>query len=477
MDEQKDLVRNNLPLPVGDRPWSQRFLRSKWTWIVLVVLGIEAAALIHTGMMVIPDREVPGGTTIGTGVEALGLSTRYALITVVPLSLLFLWSDRFRPQRFWVWLITFGWGGSVAVWASLQLNSWAAEHLSIVGPGDPATGARAATFVAPFVEESMKAIILFLIAMVFRYRIVSKLSGVALAGLVGASFAFVENIVYYARRYRAAAQTTGAASPDDAVRELFFMRGVFTFFGHPLFTAMTGIGLAVALRSKSKLVRVLAPVTGFLVAALLHMVFNGLASAIPDETTFKVTIALMAYPMVLALIIFVIRQLFAEKRLINARLTDYARMGWLPPTDAHWVSRLTTRVRVLWQALWEGRPLTTYRLQRALTELAYLRDSMARGLVDAGGMAREKELFAIIRRLRPNGIVEPRQRTNYPWSRPTADPVWAPPSHTGSLGLGGHYPAPVTSLPQAPAISAGLPLGSGETTYSPVDPRWKPPGS
>ena len=44
-----------------------------------------------------------------------------------------------------------------------------------------------------------------------------------------------------------------------------------TFFGHPLFTAMTGIGLAVALRSKSKIVRIVAPLAGFCAAAFLHM--------------------------------------------------------------------------------------------------------------------------------------------------------------------------------------------------------------
>ncbi|MDO5499401.1 MAG: PrsW family intramembrane metalloprotease [Propionibacteriaceae bacterium] len=481
--ERNALLRNNLPLPPERRPWAERVLRSKWTWVVLILLLVEAAALILVGLQMVPDREVDGGTTYGTGTEALWPSTRYALITVIPLSLLFIWSDRFRPMRFWIWLITFGWGGTVAVWASYNLNNFAANYMSIVGPGDPRATSRLATFVAPFVEEAMKGAILFLIAIVLRYRFVSKLSGIALGGLAGASFAFVENIYYYASTYRAASRSTGAANPQELLEQIFLLRGVLTFFGHPLFTAMIGIGLAVALRSKSKMVRVLAPVVGFLAAALLHMLFNGVASmGLPSEASLIVLIA-VGYPLVISLIIFIVRQLFVQKRLIDARLTDYARMGWLPESDPHWTARLTTRVRVLWQALWEGRFLSTYRLQRALTELAYLRDSIARGLVDDGGLIREKELFATIRRLRQRGFVEPREKTRYPWlnrAARTPDPAWAPPSYPGPAGLGGTYPMlppPDYAATGDPGVPSGVPLGSGATTYSPVDPRWKPPGT
>ena len=58
-----------------------------------------------------------------------------------------------------------------------------------------------------------------------------------------------------------------------------------TFFGHPLFTSMTGIGLAVALRSKSKIVRVVAPLAGYCAAAFLHMAFNATASLVSGHAT------------------------------------------------------------------------------------------------------------------------------------------------------------------------------------------------
>ena len=50
---------------------------------------------------------------------------------------------------------------------------------------------------------------LFWLAILMRYQWVSRLSGIVLAGLSGAAFAFAENILYYGRAYRYAARTFG----------------------------------------------------------------------------------------------------------------------------------------------------------------------------------------------------------------------------------------------------------------------------
>ena len=46
--------------------------------------------------------------------------------------------------------------------------------------------------MAPFVEEAAKATVLFLIAILARYRLTSQVSLIALAGLSGVGFAFTE---------------------------------------------------------------------------------------------------------------------------------------------------------------------------------------------------------------------------------------------------------------------------------------------
>ena len=332
--------------------------------------------------------------------------------------------------------------------------------------------------MAPFVEESAKATVLFWLAILMRNAWVSRLSGIVLAGLSGAAFAFVENILYYGRAYRYAARTIGSVSPEEALHQTFVLRGLLTWFGHPLFTSMTGIGLAVALRSKSKTVRVVAPLAGFCLAALLHMSFNTAASLLSTRQQLFVLI-FVAVPLVLGLAGLIVRSLFKEGRLIRTRLGDYVRVGWMEPDDPQPLSRLRTRTRALWHALFAGPTtfLATLRFQRAVTELAYLRDSMDRGLVDAAGQRRERVLLATIRTLRPRAVITPVGRATYPWqrlrrgSRSQAAVAGYPlPAFPGPAGLGGSYPSP-----GAPQATPGA-LGQTATRYSEVDPSWKPPG-
>lgn len=480
-EETRAFARNGIPRVADpDVPLPKRLLRTRLFWVSVVVLLGYLACLVLLYRQAVPDQEVPGGTVPGLGTEALPIAARYAAITAVPLSLLFLWADRFRRQRVWVWLMTIGWGACVATFISAQVNTWAAAQLSIAGDGDPATGARAAIFVAPFVEEAAKATVLFWLAILMRYQWVSRLSGIVLAGLSGAGFAFVENILYYGRAYRYAARTFGQVPPLEALQDLFVLRGLLTFFGHPLFTSMTGIGLAVALRSKSKVVRVVAPLAGFCAAAFLHMAFNTTAS-LTSGTPLLMVYLLVALPLVVGLVVFVVRQLRREGRLIRERLSDYVRVGWLPPEDPPALSRLRTRSKAVWHALFLGPRvlLATLRMQRAVTELAYLRDAMARGLVDQAGLRREKVLLAQVRALRGLAVTQPEGRAAYPELRRRRTPIavgsYAPARYPGPAGIGGNYPAPVMAPPGVPA-AATVPLGQTATQYSEVDPNWKPPG-
>ena len=483
---RKAFRRNALPRdPNPGEPYPKRLVRKPLFWVTVVMLGVYATLLVLLYQQTVPDREVPGGTLPGLGTEAVPIAAKYAAITAIPLSLLFLWADRFRPQRFWVWLMTFGWGASVATFVSAQVNTWAAGHLSIIGDGDPATGPRAAIFVAPFVEEASKGTVLFWLVILMRYQWVSRLSGIVLAGLSGAAFAFTENILYYGRVYRYAARTFGEVPPLEALQSLFMLRGVMTFFGHPLFTAMIGIGLAVAVRSKSKVVRVVAPLAGFCAASFLHMAFNTTASLVSGPSLLFIYLG-VALPLVIGMIIFIVRQLFREGRLIRERL------------DRLRPRRLAGRVR-------PGRPVPAAhpaagdlacRLPRSGCVPGH--DPAAAG-GDGAGLppgrddprprrpdrrgAGEDPAGHDPHRPGPGRDLARRAGRAYPSFRrqPAALPAYAPPSFPGPAGLGGNYPAP-TAFPaptDAPvgAPSAGtVPLGQTATQYSEVDPNWKPPG-
>ena len=134
---------------------------------------------------------------------------------------------------------------------------------------------------------------LFALAIGIGRRMTSVVQTVSMAGLSAIGFAFVENIMYYARADNYARVTASAGDPKQAVMELVLLRGVYASFGHPLFTSMTGIGLALGLRSRSRLVRIFAPTTGFVMAVVGHMLFNGFSSVLPMAILKKLWLSLI----------------------------------------------------------------------------------------------------------------------------------------------------------------------------------------
>nr|NLI51157.1 PrsW family intramembrane metalloprotease [Propionibacterium sp.] len=462
--------RNGLPTGrAASGPLGRRVLLDPWTWVFVLFTGLYAACLVWQYQLLIRPVPVEGGEVPGLNWPAIRDSAKLAFPTLAIWIVLLVWLDRFRPQRPLFWWLALGWGGSVATAASLLINTWAAQQMNITGGPDPYRGARTAIFVAPFVEEATKASVLFAIAVAYRYRLVSKLSGVVLAALSAAGFAFTENIIYYARAIVYSSYDINVGDPEAALNRLVLMRGYLLAFGHPLFTMMIGVGLLVAVRTHSKVVRVLAPLVGYLAAALLHMLFNTGATFLQSETQQLLVYFLVVLPLVLTAAVWVVRQVFVEGRRHRERLADFVRFGWLTDADAFVFSRQRSRWRAALIALSRGwRCLAaTLRLQRAVTELVYLRDAQVRGTVDAAGDHRARELLDAIAALRPQAVDDPRgERVRLPDVRGAVAQLrervslWRRPSQPE-----------LQPVPQA--TSGGPPVGSPQ--YSPVDPRWGPP--
>jgi RsiW-degrading membrane proteinase PrsW (M82 family) len=466
--------RNDLPGPdiTSNEPLPKRLLTSWWAWALVALTVLYFVALYSQFLLITADTPVQGGVIPGINASAIRQAAWLALPTLVFWTVVFIWADRYRPQRLAVWYLTLGWGGAVATFISIHVNTWAAQQMAITGNGDPATGARAAIFIAPFVEEASKATVLFLIAMIARYRLTSQVSVIVLAGLSAAAFAFTENIIYYSRAIVYASENIGVGDADAVVGQLVYLRGFLTAFGHPLFTMMTGIGLAVALRTRSKVVRVLAPLAGFGTAALLHMFFNSQASLNNEQGQFWLYV-LVALPLVLTAVIYVVRQVFKQGKVLAARLGDYAQLGWLPETDSLVFGKQRLRWWAVMVAATRGWRIfsATVRLQRILTELAYLRDGQVRGIIDEAGTVRARYLVEQAGQLRGVAIDDPRGlKLSLPRFRRSTAIAYPPPAFPGPSGIGGNWPAPV-GQPTAPAGQPQI----GSPGYSAVDPKWGPP--
>ncbi len=343
--------------------------------------------------------------SIGQFNEAVVICAKLAGISFLIGLVLYFFIDRIHRTGFWLKLVCVLWGGAVSVYFSLMANTWVSEMLSM-GPDDESAGTKAAIYAAPFVEEFAKATVLFLLAILLRRRLVSAIQVVTLAGLSAMSFAATENITYYLRVYVSAAMIYGE-DPSASLSQIFFQRGLLTWWGHPLFTTFTGIGVAIAIRNRSKWVRVVAPVAGYLVAATLHMLFNGSSLFFGDDTNASMLfLVIFGASFVVGLVVRYVIHLRSEGRLVGQRLNDFVREGWLEPRDPFVFSGLFRRSKLLFAAFLRGPRtwLATLRLQRAMIELAYLRAQITWGTVDGSGQLRSRELLGIIRANRIRGL-------------------------------------------------------------------------
>ena len=120
------------------------------------------------------------------------------------------------------------------------------------------------------------------------------------------------------------------------------------------------------------------------------MLFNGFASL--SSSTLVMIIA--GWAVVLVLVVYTVFRYVHQTRNIKARLTEMVQLGWLRPDDPVEMSRIFGRWRMALSAFLRGPRVfrATLKLQRDLTELAYLRDSEMRGIVDAMAVERERDL-------------------------------------------------------------------------------------
>jgi len=403
------------PLPDRRRNWFIATFAHPWAWVIVALIVACAFSLwiqyiiIYGGLVqsinaTLEQNDLPQQTlSIAAFNEGLVKCFSYAALTLVAYVVIFLLLDRFRPSSPSMKFTALLWGCAGATGIAIFVNSWMSDLLA-AGAGPDMADSASAVFVAPFVEEACKATILFWLIMAMRRRMCSVLQMIGLSGLSAAGFAFVENAIYYVRIYCTATLIPGI-SADDYLGQLVWLRGVLTSFGHPLFTMMTAFGLIVGLRQRSKVVRVVAPLAGYLVAAVLHMCFNGLATIMDDYSV----LLIIGLILVFGVVMWLIGQLLSQRQVIAWRLDDYVRMGWLRDRDPAVYASPMSRLKLTtagWLRGWRiGK--ATVRLMSAITELAYLRQFVTTGINDDGVTSREHELVVDAAAMRGIGLDEP----------------------------------------------------------------------
>lgn len=273
------------------------------------------------------------------------------------------WVDHYEKEPLWLLSAAFLWGAVPSALLALFFNtvlSLPFYALFSTSTAELAAGGA----IAPIVEEIAKGLVLFLILFVQRHELDSPLDGIIYGAMVGMGFAMVENVLYYTSYFG----EFGAAGWN----ELVIVRGVIFGLNHALYSAMTGLGIALARMSKRWPVRIGAPLLGLAVAIALHATHN-VAMFGGTIWSFLVGITFGWGGVVVTLAIIAL-SLYQERLWIRQYLQEEVALGTLTAEEYHIVHSALRRSQHRFRLLVSEGPGAYVRSGRRFhhcSELAY----------------------------------------------------------------------------------------------------------
>ncbi|MEP6743027.1 MAG: PrsW family intramembrane metalloprotease [bacterium] len=378
--------------PVSPVPFKSSTSKS----VFKIIFGITAALIaLLLGLIVL--------LLIGveTGPIALLIGLVSATLPVPLYLMLVLWIDRYEAEPFWMLATAFFWGALVAVFFAYLINTASGLIVTILTNDVRAGAAFGAVISAPIVEESAKALILFIFFFFKKDEFDGVIDGIVYAAMVGLGFAMTENIQYYGR---AVMQAGGGG-----LTIVFIIRGALAPFSHPMFTSLTGIGLGLARQSRNMAVKLITPIFGLLAAISMHSIWNG-SAVIFGPGGFILAYILIMVPAFFIMFVVIALALRREGQIVREYLTPDFQSGILQPHEYKQLGSIWGRMGASYNAFSRGgvRSWQACRqLNQTASELAFHRSRLARGITVANAAEREAAyrtaLEDLLRQLRGGG--------------------------------------------------------------------------
>lgn len=320
----------------------------------------------------------PVGTAIGLAFSSLALG-------IVVLA--YLWLDRFEPEPPRLLVFAFVWGASAAVviasvlqmFLELWLNTASATPSTELDPVTVLVG-------APVTEEAAKGLFLILMMTGVRRNELNSLTDcLVYAGLVGAGFAWLEDVLYIA---------DGESLADSLVTAL--LRLIMSPFAHSLFTMLFAVGVWFSLNRRSAIARTVCILGGYAAAVLLHALWNG--SALLGAETYLGIYAFWMMPIFGLAVTLAISSRRREQRVVTEKLPGMVAAGVVTPNEATWLGSLRSRRTAIAEAnrfggKQAGKSVTLFVHQ--VIALAFVRDRVDRGFGDQAATRLGEQTYAV----------------------------------------------------------------------------------
>jgi protease PrsW len=353
------------------------------TFTVVVSVAVALGALVMLAVLAL------SGAPAVTFVAAV-----LAAVPVVPLVAAYLWLDRYEPEPRSLLVNGLLWGAFAATAISIAVGG-------IGGLFVPMTEQFSLAVTAPVTEEAAKGLFLLLLLWWRRGELDGVLDGIVYAGMVGIGFAFTENILYLAAAY----DGSDGMGPGGiaGITSTFVVRCLVSPFAHPLFTAFTGIGIGLAVGSRSGVARILLPLGGYLLAVTAHALWNG--STVFGVGAFGLVYVVLMLPALVGIAALALWARRSEAVMLAHALHDAAARGMVPATDIPWVVDLRARRAARLHAQRTGgreavRAMTDY--QQAMVELGFLHHRLLRGTPPPDWQPRGAAFVERIQAVRPS---------------------------------------------------------------------------
>lgn len=402
----------------------------------------------------------------------VAVGTLLALPTGVVLSGVLLLIDRLEPEpqlNLWVAL---GWGAGVAILGALVVNT-TFGILAVPLLGSAGAEVFTSILLAPVVEESFKGALLLYLLWIRRHEIDGPTDGIVYAGMCGLGFALVENIMYYMQ---------GLQASGGELAMTVLVRGVLAPLGHPMYTAMIGLGVAYAATHRG-FGGIVAVVGGWCGAVFLHALWNGSLTlfAYPGMVLAYLVLALV----LVALIVVVVVDRQRIVKLIGRYLPPYIPSGLVQPDDVRMLSSMSGRRQARrWARVQAGvngaRAMSDYQL--AATELALLHEHASKTTITPDAFyARRDAILGLMRVARDGFFRRVPQAGPPPWTpRHQQSGFFRPPTQLQYGQLPMHQrptgpPAPLAGHPGPPSGQPGPPSGQPGKAQPAARPGQQPP--
>src|SRR5690606_22600927 len=161
----------------------------------------------------------------------------------------------------------------------------------------------------PLLEEACKMVGVLVIILIARHTIDGPIDGLVYGALIGAGFAFTENIQYFF--------VYGASQGFDATVTIFFMRGILSPFAHAMFTGIFGLLVGLARGGRRNLV--LFALLGYVAGVAMHALWNG-----SSYVNFLMLYLLLQVPQFILFIVAIVLLRKEAATITHQRLSDYA---------------------------------------------------------------------------------------------------------------------------------------------------------